>query len=109
MQFQSKFWKIGLPVLTGLLWLLTFVLGLQLITSIGYLLSLLFVMAGGSIKVAAVINWPLTCVLAIGLLAFTIFTGEYHRKRVGKPESWRLFAWSIGIEVLILLLHYFFR
>ncbi len=48
-------------------------------------------------------NW-LVLFLSVLWLGFAIGTGEYHYKRVGQRASWRLFGWTVGIEVLILLL-----
>jgi hypothetical protein len=44
---------------------------------------------------------------ALLLLIFLIWSTEYHLKRVGKPESWRLFGWTIAVELSIILLNYF--
>jgi hypothetical protein len=107
MQPQTNTRKIGFSVLAVILWLASIGLGMQVIASAQYLLTLLFVWAGGDYQFAQAIAWPLICLMAIGLIAFTLITGEYHRKRVGSVESWRLFAWSIGIELVILLIHYF--
>ncbi len=106
MQPQTNIRKIGLSALAVILWLVTIGLGLQAIASAQYLLTLIFVWAGGDMKFAEVIASPIICAMAIGMIAFTLITGEYHRKRIGKAESWRLFAWSIGFELVILLIHY---
>jgi hypothetical protein len=45
--------------------------------------------------------------LALVMLIFIIWSTEYHLKRVGKPESWRLFGWTIAVELSIILLNYF--
>jgi hypothetical protein len=37
-------------------------------------------------------------------LAFTIITGEYHYQHVRQLKSWKLFAWSYGILVFLLIL-----
>jgi hypothetical protein len=44
--------------------------------------------------------------LAIGFLIFLIASTEYHRKRIGRPESWRLFGWTIAVELAIVILYY---
>lgn len=43
-------------------------------------------------------------ILAIGSLLFFVFTSNYHYKHATKPRSWKLFAWTIGLELFILLL-----
>jgi hypothetical protein len=109
MQSQPKIKQIGLSIFAVILWFLTIGMGLQIINSVGYIFALLFVWAGGSTKVADVLAWPLTCIMAILMIAFMIFTGEYHRKNVGQAKSWRLFAWSIAVELIILIIHYILR
>jgi hypothetical protein len=44
--------------------------------------------------------------LALVMLVYIIWSTEYHIKRVGKPESWRLFSWTIAVELSIILLNY---
>jgi hypothetical protein len=47
----------------------------------------------------------LVLVLALVWIAFTLGTGEFHRKYVGQPRSWRLFAWTAGIEAALFLFY----
>jgi hypothetical protein len=42
--------------------------------------------------------------LSIGWIALVMSGGEYHFKRVGQRNSWRLFGWTIAGELLILAL-----
>lgn len=44
--------------------------------------------------------------LAIGVAGVAIAGGEYHWKHFDERRSWRLFAWTLGIELVILLLTY---
>jgi hypothetical protein len=48
----------------------------------------------------------LVLLLAILFLVVVIATTEYHRKRIGQRESWRLFGWTIASEVSIFILYY---
>ena len=41
--------------------------------------------------------------LGIGWLVLVIAGAEYHRKRVGRPGSWKLFALTLAAEGAILL------
>jgi hypothetical protein len=47
----------------------------------------------------------LVLVSALVWIAFTLGTGEFHRKYVGQPRLWRLFAWTAGIEVALFLFY----
>ena len=44
--------------------------------------------------------------LAIVTVGLVVGTGEYHAKHVGERRSWRLFGWTLGIQILILLVTY---
>ena len=46
-------------------------------------------------------------VLGLALMLVVIGTAEYHRTRVGRSESWRLFGVTIAVELAIVILHYF--
>ena len=41
-------------------------------------------------------------VLAIVWIIVVLGGGEYHRKHVGQPGSWKLFGITIGAEVLVI-------
>lgn len=43
-------------------------------------------------------------ILAILALVFVVGTGEYHYRHWGTRGSWRLLAWSLGGEALVLIL-----
>lgn len=44
--------------------------------------------------------------LSLLWLALAVGAGEYHRQRVGQPGSWRLFGWTIAVELAILWLYF---
>jgi hypothetical protein len=46
-------------------------------------------------------------VMGIACIAVAIGCGEYHLKRFGQPESWRLFTRTIAVELAILVLALF--
>ena len=98
--------QIGYAVLAIVLWLLTFVLGLNCIYLIKEIFYLIFSSLGGNMSIAE--QYALGLVLLLGL-AFTVFiigTAEYHRKHVGTRQSWRWFTWSLAVEVSIMVLYY---
>jgi hypothetical protein len=106
MSSQEKTRQIGFIVLAIALWLLTAGLGLEAIYLIKEIFYLIYVSLGGSVERAAIFVPVLVFFLALVYLAFIIGTTEYHRKRVGRPESWRLFGWTIAAEVSLLILYY---
>jgi hypothetical protein len=106
MDEQSKSRKVAYTVLAVFLWLVTLVLGLETIYVTRDLFSSIFVGLGGSLSTAEHFAPWLILILALIFLVFIITTTEYHLKRIGQPVSWRLFGWTIAVEVSILILYY---
>jgi hypothetical protein len=102
----SKTRQIGLNALAFVLWLGTVVLALQTIYIVKELFYLIYVLLGGVAAQAERFVPGLVFVLALACLVFVVWTTEYHLKRVGRPESWRLFGWTIAVEVSLLILYY---
>jgi hypothetical protein len=88
-------------VLAFVLWIGTAIVGLQVIVVI---LDLLLWLSsrGFSVNVAVISIWP----LGIAWIALVVGGGEYHYERVGQRSSWRLFGWTVVIELLMLVLPY---
>ena len=82
------------------------VLGLQSIYYIKELFYLVFVGLGGGVPQAERFVPGLVFILAVIFLIFIVATTEYHMKKVGRPESWRLFGWTLAIEIGILIIYY---
>ena len=89
------------------LWLVSFVLGLQAIYDLTQIVALIRVALGGSLAEAQLSAPVVVFLLALIFLIFIIWSTEYHLKRVGKPESWRLFGWTIAVQLSIILLNRF--
>jgi hypothetical protein len=82
------------------------ILGLQAIYAVRDIFSFILVSLGSSLaEVEHFAPW-LVLILGLVFLVFIIASSEYHRKRVGQPASWRLFAWSIAVEASILIIYY---
>lgn len=94
-------------ILAIVLWLVSFVLGLQTIYSLMQIISLIRVALGGNLSDIQASTPIVVFLLALLMLIYIIWSTEYHIKRVGKPESWRLFGWTIAVELSIILLNYF--
>jgi hypothetical protein len=88
------------------LWLLVFGLGLQAIYDLMQILALIRVALGGSLATIEASAPVVVFFLALLFLIYIIWSTEYHIKRVGTPESWRLFGWTIAVELSIILLNY---
>jgi hypothetical protein len=99
--------QLGASILAIVLWLVSFVLGLQTIYSLMQIISLMRVALGGNLADIQASTPIVVFLLALLMLIYIIWSTEYHIKRVGKPESWRLFGWTIAVELSIILLNYF--
>ena len=101
--------RISAGVITFILWAVTAVVGLveilvvRRIVERGYM-RLWGDSSRGSYWTAVNLGMWATLILALIYIAFVIGTGEYHRSKVGQRSSWKLFGWTIAIELLILLL-----
>lgn len=104
MDAQSKQGSIP-GIVAIVLWLVVFVLGLQAIYDTTQLLMLLQVALGGGLDQAHTSAMGSVFVLALAFLVFVIWSTEYHIHRVGTMQSWRLFGWTIAVELSIILLH----
>jgi hypothetical protein len=82
------------------LWLGTAIVGLQAIVTV-LDLAIWFLYSGVSPNTAALGAWILIP-LSVTWIAVVVGGGEYHYEHIGKRESWRLFAMTVGVELLIL-------
>ena len=97
--------KFSRVILAILLWLIVFVLGLNDIYAINELFMLLMVALGSTPKEAMNSALAVVYVLALIYLVFLITSTEYHYKHFNTPKSWRLFGWTLGIEVVIYIVY----
>ena len=89
--------------LAFLLWLGTAALGLYEIFVIREIFFQLFARFSQNYRLALALgNWGVMALAAVWIAAF-VGGGEYHYRRLGTRASWRLFGWTIGIELAILL------
>jgi hypothetical protein len=104
-------------VLTFVLWLLTIALGFLVLSAvqdtvdkllIGYIFNEIDNQRLGSARgggMRSIVNYATIsiCVL-VWIIGIVIAGMEYHFKRIGQRNSYRVFAWTIGIEVAILII-----
>jgi hypothetical protein len=107
MDAQPKPRSLAPSLLAIVLWLVSFVLGLQAIYDLSQIIAVIQVALGSSLENARLATPVLVFFLALVFLIFIIWSTEYHLKRVGRPESWRLFGWTIAGELMIILLNSF--
>jgi hypothetical protein len=98
-------WRPWAPWLALLLWVISLVLGLQCIRSLLEIYYLIFG-AFGSIVAAEQFATIIACGAGLLVMIVVMGTAEFHRTRIDQPISWRLFAWTLGGELAVLLVHY---
>jgi hypothetical protein len=106
MEEQPKSRQFATTVGALLLWLIAFGLGLNAIYVLLQIFYLVFGVAGGGLSRAERFAPALVFLLGLGFLIFVVATSEYHRRYVGTRRSWRLFAWTIGIEIGLIIIYY---
>lgn len=113
---EPRIRKTLLFALTFVLWLLTIALGFLTLSAvqdtvdkrlIAYIFNEIDNQRLGSARgggLRSIINYATisVCVL-IWIIGIVIAGMEYHFKRIGERSSYRVFAWTIGIEVAILI------
>jgi hypothetical protein len=62
---------------------------------------------GGSPEGASVVAILAVLLAAIVFIGIIIGGAEYHYKNIGQPNSWKLFSWTIFIQLFIMVLPYF--
>ncbi len=99
-------WRPWAPWLALLLWIASLLLGMQAVYDT---LQLFYLVAGVFGSLAAAQTWAavVLCLMGLLLIAVVLGSAEYHRTRVDQPQSWRLFAWTLGGELAILSLRAF--
>lgn len=98
------------PLLTSLLalvlWLLTFALGLECINTLKDLYIYVLVRLGQTTEQAETLAPALVFFVGFAFMIFVIWSTEYHIKKLGESASWRLFGWTVAVELSIEILYY---
>ena len=93
--------------LAFVLWAATAALGLfEIVVVREMLLRICACLGSDYLEALNLGNWAVF-VLAILWLALVVGGAEYHYRRFGQRSSWKLFGWTIAVEVLILVLALF--
>ena len=99
--------RLWAPALALLLWVATLLLGMQALYAALQLYYLFIGSFGFALDQAQRSAPLLVCSLGLLLMMMVLGSAEFHRTRVGQPQSARLFAWVLGVELAIVLLYYF--
>lgn len=93
-------------LLSVILWLGSSMLGLLNIIVVRDLTLAAYIFTGGSPEGASIIAILTVIVAAMVIIGVIIGGAEYHYKHLGQPSSWKLFVWTIAIQLLIMVLPY---
>lgn len=115
---EVKLYKPVAGLLAVVLWLLSVGIAIVQIVVIRELVMRLYAYvlerSGAILDVHGTEFWAgvtlqnfLVVLLAIVVMAFAVATGEYHAKRVGTRQSWRLFVWTYMVQFTIFSIAYF--
>jgi len=99
--------RIPAGLLAILLWIATCALGLLEVYLLQEMVLRVYVRFGSDYYSGVNIRNVVVLILALLYIAFAIGTGEYHYRRFGQRSSWRLFGWTIAVQLAILVLCYF--
>jgi hypothetical protein len=103
--------KVGVGVIAFTLWVTTAVIGFLEINVIIEMVLRVYASLWGDYGIygseywnAVVLRWVVVFLLGLSWIVIFIGGGEYHAKRLGQPKSWKLFGWTIAVELSILAL-----
>ncbi len=92
-------------IATGLLWLATAGLGLAAVYYLHSLSTLIYAILGGrEFWVGSLIGQVSALIAGILWLVIIIITGEYYLKHAGEKKTWKIIAYVLGAELLIILI-----
>ncbi len=94
-------------LLAFILWLGIAMIGLLNILVIRDLVLMACITAGSSSAGAGAATIMAMIVSAVIYIAAVIGGAEYHYRNLGHPSSWKLFTWTIVIQLFIMILPYF--
>jgi predicted anti-sigma-YlaC factor YlaD len=94
-------------ILAALLWLGTFIIGFLNLLVVVDLVVTGYLVVGGDADNATVIGILAAMIAAMAYIGVVIGGAEYHYKNIGQPASWKLFTWTLIIQLFIMVLPYF--
>ena len=103
---QLKRTPIHAYILAFVLWLCTFALGLECINTLKNIYIYIQVRLGQTAQQAELLAPVLVFFVGFAFMVFVIWSTEYHVKRIGESASWRLFGWTLAVELSIEVLYY---
>jgi hypothetical protein len=90
-------------ILATLLWLSTAVLGFLNLVAVRDIALIALIKLGSSPQEADFFTILAVMAAVIGFIVLVIGGAEYHFKNIGHPSSWKVFIWTLAIQLLILI------
>lgn len=103
---QVKRTPLLTSLLTFVLWLVTFALGLECINTLKNIYIYVLVRLGQTSQQAELLAPAVVFFVGFAFMVFVIWSTEYHIKKLGERQSWRLFGWTVAVELSIEILYY---
>jgi hypothetical protein len=88
--------------LTLILWLGMAAIGLYEIVVVREMLYRIYAQFWNDYWVAVVLGQWSVLIMSVLWIVFVIYTGEYHYHHINQRESWRMFGWTLLIEMSFL-------
>ena len=101
--------KILPAIYTGILFLVTLVLGLWDIYLLREIFLVIYAQFSYDVALASTLSMVVVLILALVYIGFIFITAEYHRKNFNTPASWRLFAETLIVEAAIPIIAFFMK
>jgi hypothetical protein len=89
-----------------ILWLVTAALGLVEVYLLRQTVMRLHARFVTNTPVTMMLGQVVPVIAGFIWMFFAIGSAEYHLKKVGTSGSWKFFAWTVAIELLILILYF---
>jgi len=94
-------------ILAVLLWMGTAALGFLNILIIRDIVLILSVSIGRTTAEAGTAAILAVILAGIAFIVMVIGGAEYHYRRIGHPDSWKVFLWTIILQLLVIITPYF--
>ena len=94
-------------ILAVILWLGTLIIGILNLFVIIDLVVAGFLALGGSRASATFVAILTVFLFTLVYIGVVIGGAEYHYKNIGQPRSWKLFIWTLTIQLFIMVLPFF--
>jgi hypothetical protein len=91
--------------LVFILWLATVLAAVVEILLVQSIVVSLYARFGDDYATGLLLRNVSAVIMGIVCMIFVIGSGEFHLRHAGQASSWKLFAWTVGVELAILIIY----